>query len=266
MGHGFVGSAVASYFKANGVDVVIHDPGKEMFYLNAVCQQPIIFVAVPTPQSDTGECDTSILDEALLSISATSTIRPVVVIKSTVPVGYTRRAAARLTNLRLVFCPEFLTEKNAAEDFATGPRLVLSGADADMDTVEKLFTDADMRRFTTKTIILRMSYEEAELAKLASNATLMAKVIVANEIYQLCQKLNISYRAVRSVVATDPRIGSSHLSVPGHDGFYGAGGTCFPKDIENLRSLYREHGVTEKVFTAVSKRNVELRPDVKAAD
>jgi UDPglucose 6-dehydrogenase len=89
----------------------------------------------------------------------------------------------------------------------------------------------------------------------------MTKVLFCNEMYQLCQKMGIDYEEVRTLATLDFRIGVSHTYVPGHDGSLGAGGHCFPKDINNLRNVCRQQGVPEKLFTAVIDRNNEIRED-----
>ena len=101
----------------------------------------------------------------------------------------------------------------------------------------------------------------AEMAKLYTNGILMTKVVFSNEIYQMCQKLGINYEEVRAIACLDPRIGPSHTTVPGHDGHLGAGGSCFPKDINNLRAAAKEMGVPERIFSAVIERNNEVRPE-----
>lgn len=89
----------------------------------------------------------------------------------------------------------------------------------------------------------------------------MTKVLFCNEIYQLCEKMGLSYNEVRALACLDGRIGASHTLVPGPDGQPGAGGHCFPKDINNLRSVAKELGTGEKLFTAVIERNNELRSE-----
>jgi UDP-glucose 6-dehydrogenase len=87
----------------------------------------------------------------------------------------------------------------------------------------------------------------------------MTKVLLANELAVICERLGLPYARVAELAALDPRMGATHLQVPGHDGYRGAGGHCLPKDTENLRHLARALGTGEKILTAVIERNRELR-------
>src|SRR6266702_3188083 len=97
------------------------------------------------------------------------------------------------------------------------------------------------------------------MVKLFTNGILATKVMFCNEVYQMCQKLGISYEDIRSIACLDERVGPSHTHVPGPDGDFGVGGHCLPKDLNNLRFVAHELGVSEQMLTAVLQRNDELR-------
>jgi len=261
VGLGFVGNAVRAYFTDLGVEVLGYDGPKGVGSMEAASQADVVFIAVPTPSKPSGECDVSIVEEVLGALSVLNSAYPrLVVLKSTVPVGYCPGAAARFQGIRLVFAPEFLTEASAVLDFATCNRLVLGGDDIDVEAVSLVFRKSDPARWDEGRVVeLRVSWMEAELIKLMGNAFLMTKVLFANEIRNLCVQMGVAYDTVRAGVALDPRIGASHLLVPGPDGQFGAGGHCFPKDMANLLTLFKEHGVPERVLSAVNQRNLEVR-------
>ena len=102
----------------------------------------------------------------------------------------------------------------------------------------------------------------AETIKYTINNFLSVKVSFANEIYSICKKLDISYDEMINIAMQDSRLGKSHWSVPGHDGRFGYGGSCFPKDVSALRSKMNDISVTSYIIDACLKRNIELdRPE-----
>lgn len=277
IGHGYVGSAVDSFFRwkvdGNGdpvklFDVYVYDRAKpELDSLTTVVKESsVIFVCVPTPMNLDGSCHTGIVESVLKDIvteagrQARSLDSFVVVIKSTVYPGFTSEMQERY-GLRLVFSPEFLTEKNSVDDMERCNRVLLGGDIDDGRVVFKFFETKLLSRLQNGScVIVSCKSDEAEMAKLFTNGILMTKVLFCNEIYQLCQKAGIDYDEVRGLACLDPRIGQSHTMVPGHDGSLGAGGSCFPKDINNLRIIAAQIGSGERIFSAVIARNNELRP------
>lgn len=102
-------------------------------------------------------------------------------------------------------------------------------------------------------------YEEAELVKYAGNSFLYMKVVFANIIFDICNKLDVNYDVVKTNMSLDTRIGDSHLSVS--DIFRGAGGNCFIKDFAAMSNFLEEVGLDEKskaVFKSVEDKNLEL--------
>jgi UDP-glucose 6-dehydrogenase len=101
----------------------------------------------------------------------------------------------------------------------------------------------------------------AELVKYVGNCFLATKVSFANEIYQICSKLGVDYGGVINAAMLDKRLGKSHWKVPGPDGHFGFGLTCFPKDINALIALAESLGVDPKVMKAAWAKNLEVRPE-----
>ena len=100
--------------------------------------------------------------------------------------------------------------------------------------------------------LLMLESGEAELAKLASNAFLAAKVAFFNEVACLAGRLGLEYEKVREAITCDQRIGASHSMVPGHDGDRGFGGSCLPKDTSGLLDVMRRHGTPSAVVQSAS--------------
>ncbi|OBG23389.1 UDP-glucose 6-dehydrogenase [Mycolicibacterium celeriflavum] len=180
----------------------------------------VVFVCVPTPSGSDGSADLSAVDNAVDRLITVLRPGSVVVLKSTVPVGTTRRIAERVqqTGIRAVSNPEFLRESHAVYDFRNPDRIVIGADDADAaDLVSRVYGN-HAQTFT-------MSPESAELAKYASNAFLAVKISYANSLAQLCARLGADIADVIRCMGADVRIGP-HFLQPGP----GWGGSCLPKD------------------------------------
>ncbi len=277
VGYGFIGRAVAELFRPH-CKVLIKDTGpagsglQTLDQLVAECE--VIFVAVPTPMKSTGECHTGIV-EALLQDIQNSAARQerdlgafIVVVKSTVPPGFTARMQERL-GLRILFSPEFLTEANAVDDFRTTNRVILGGLPEDATVVFKYFEGVWPDRMIEtyvdhpdcRVVIIHCDPTVAEMVKLSANAHLASRVLISNEVSLVCQKLGVNYAHVASLSQLDQRVGSSHMSVPGPDGKRGFSGSCFPKDIRNLDYIATQLGEPDNIFADIFNRNLFFRQD-----
>jgi UDPglucose 6-dehydrogenase len=271
VGHGYVGQAVDAFFRGK-CHVLVNDKAKpDMNSLKDVVEQSeVIFVCVPTPMRKDGTCFTGIVDEVLGNIRDTAKeIKRrldtfVIVIKSTLPPGYMEETENRndMFGMRLVFSPEFLTEAASVKDFQHCNRHIFGGDQEDALVVCRYFHDVQPERVKNGQLLLvQCEPSVAEMVKLFTNGILMTKVIFSNEVFKMCEKLGIRYEEVRAIACLDQRIGASHTMVPGPDGKLGAGGSCFPKDINNLRSAAKMMETGERIFSAVVERNNELRPE-----
>jgi UDP-glucose 6-dehydrogenase len=142
VGHGFVGRAIRAWFERTHA-VFVYDKAEhpESALAALAAAADLIFVAVPTPMAPDGSCHTGIVDGALVMLArALNRVgrRPVVVLKSTVTPGYTA-LARETTGLRLVFSPEFLTERSSEQDFATINRVIVGGPIDDATVVFEAF-------------------------------------------------------------------------------------------------------------------------------
>jgi UDPglucose 6-dehydrogenase len=273
IGQGFVGSALRDYFdrddpRGGRFSLVTYDKEKGGDINSVVSQSDVIFVCVPTPMRESGECFTGIVESVLSDIEKTAVAvnrridEFVVCIKSTIPPGFIGRARKIHPLMRITFNPEFLREAHAVEDMLNSNRFVVGGSTDDANVVLSCFYRQDIDRASSgELLLLRVGDDVAEMVKLFTNGILFTKVVFANEIYQMCERLGIDFNEVRMVSAIDPRVGLSHTQVPGPDGHLGAGGHCFPKDMNNLRFEARRLGTNERLFSAVLERNDELRDE-----
>lgn len=288
VGYGFIGNAVVELFRNIAGSIFVYDKagydGKTKHERSAVVYTEsmddvvraaeVIFVAVPTPMKPSGECHTGIVESVLQDIqNAAARLKRdmgsfVVVIKSTVPPGFTDRMRDKYA-LRILFSPEFLTEANAVQDFKRTNRVILGGDIEDARVVFKYFEGVwpDRQAETYDghadgvVSIIQCDASVAEMVKLSTNVHLTARVMISNELYLICEKLGIKYDEVKVLTQLDRRIGISHMSVPGPDGHLGFSGSCFPKDIANLSHIANEMGNEDNVFRAIIRRNEQIRPE-----
>ena len=259
VGQGFVGNAVYQKFK-NYYDVLTHDKDdtKSTSTLdNMVHLCDTIFLCLPTPMKSDGRCDTSILESVLDTIDLISDnyeSNKTIVIKSTIPPGTTEKWNKKYESLTLVFNPEFLTERNAVSDYENQNRIILGGPRPATTELKQIFS-----KVFPKAHIIKTDSTHAEMVKYLTNSFLATKVSFANEIYQLCDKLNIDYDKVVEYATLDDRLGKSHWGVPGHDGDFGFGGHCFPKDLAALLHLTVQLDTINNVLLATSNTNDDVR-------
>jgi nucleotide sugar dehydrogenase len=265
IGQGFVGSAVREGMK-NYYEVFTFDKDPNKFssassIFEVIENTDVTFLCVPTPMKKSGECDLGILGSALNEIAecvkALNKPGYIVVIKSTIPPGTTEMLNSIYTSLDIVFNPEFLTEANAVEDYKNQNRIIVGGERPGSTRVKAIFAKA-----FPKVPIIKTSSTIAETIKYVTNTFLAMKVSYANEIFQLCQGLNIDYDKVIEYARYDDRLGNSHWSVPGPDGDFGFGGHCFPKDIAALQFLANKLNVDTTMLSATIDKNNLVRTDL----
>ena len=269
VGKGFVGSAVQFGFSPNvGCDAEVRvydiDPNKSTHSLEeTVHESDFIFLSVPTPSNEDGSINIDIVDSTLNDISELSNDYNwvndhVVLLRSTVIPGTTAKLQKKYSDLNIVFNPEFLTERSAKFDFINQSRFILGGSsDYYVDKVGELFK----WRFGESVSILETNYETAEMIKYMNNCFFSTKISFMNEMYQISKKSNVNWEQAVSGFVTDGRIGHSHLNVPGHDGKFGFGGSCFPKDVRAMIKYAEEIGVDVNVLKGVWETNLKVRPE-----
>jgi len=259
VGQGFVGNAVYQKFK-NYYDVLTNDldENKSTATLENLTQMcSTIFLCLPTPMKSDGKCDTSILEKVLDTIDLLTDnleTKKTIVIKSTIPPGTTEKFNKRYESLDIVFNPEFLTERNAVEDYNNQNRIILGGPRPSTTELKQVFS-----KVFPKAHIIKTDSTHAEMVKYLTNSFLATKVSFANEIYQICEGLHIDYDKVVEYATYDERLGKSHWNVPGHDGDFGFGGHCFPKDTKALLYYSKLEGAPLTLLEKVIQQNEDDR-------
>lgn len=264
IGKGFVGSAVAHGFShqtSYGASIKIYDVNPERSQNSleeTVNESDFIFLSVPTPSDAKGNMDLSIVENALNEISIVNKNKSnIVLLRSTVVPGTTKIFQDKFPNIRFVFNPEFLTERSAAFDFINQTRVILGGDSKYTSQVKKLYQD----RFGSFLPVIETNFQTAELIKYMNNLFFATKVSFLNEMKLLADKIDVDWDKAVEGFVLDGRIGHSHLSVPGPDGRFGFGGSCFPKDIQALISFAKEYDINMNVLEGAWETNLKVRPE-----
>jgi len=293
VGQGFVGGSLTTVFSERGETVYVYDKAgkvstggingftrsitREVVYPGSIAEfvrecegtsgfSGVFFVCVPTPMYEDGSPDVSIVEDVLELVCnapyTSDSPQRIAVIKSTVPPGSTERWNKMFNDrgLHVVFNPEFLTEANAVNDMREQNRIVLGGPRPYINTVRNVF-----QRAFPKIPIIKTSSTTAEAVKYFTNIHLAVRVVLSCEFKQICDALdesglNVDYDKVLEYARFDPRLGNSHMNVPGQDGIPGARGHCFPKDLNALISVAKEMSIKPTVMQAVWEKNLELIP------
>jgi UDPglucose 6-dehydrogenase len=235
----------------------------------------VIFVAVGTPPTESGEADLSYVESVAREISGGIENYKVIVEKSTVPVytsDWVRKIILRNGTDPELFDvasnPEFLREGTAVTDFLFPDRIVI-GCDSERSaevlreiyaplTSGSYYEQADSipppDRASIPPPIIVTSTKSAELIKHASNAFLAMKISFINAVASVCESVGADVNQVVHGVGTDSRIGPRFLN-PG----IGYGGSCFPKDVMAFRSVAREHGYEFRLLDEVMRINEDQR-------
>jgi UDPglucose 6-dehydrogenase len=246
MGTGMVGGALIRYFEKKGIVPIQFDPPKNIGSAEEINTADVIFIAVPTPyDEEKGGFDLSYVDQAIGVLTG----EKIIVLKSTILPGTTDAMQAKYPQHKLLFNPEFLTEATADQDMNYPDRQIIG-------YTEKSFTVAgDIMMLMPLAPFERIiPAKEAEMVKYFGNTWFATKVVFANQIYDLCQKMGINYDIVKESAAPDKRIGPSHLEVF-HKEYRGYGGKCLPKDTRALIQLGDKLGAEMKLLKQVEEIN-----------
>lgn len=285
IGSGYVGLVAGTCFADSGNDVVcvdidkkkiqallggevpIYEPGlEEMVRRNvkekrlsfttnlpeAVSSSQVVFIAVGTPEGESGDADLQYVLAAAREIGRAMKQYTVVVDKSTVPVGTAEKVAETIRKVTqvefdVVSNPEFLKEGAAIDDFLKPDRVVIGTTS---ERARKIMGQLYAPFVRTENPILYMDAPSAELTKYAANAMLATRISFMNDIATLCEKVGADVDFVRKGMGADKRIGYPFL-FPG----VGYGGSCFPKDVKALVATARDFGIEFDLLRAVERTN-----------
>jgi|TARA_R110001592_G_scaffold71690_1_gene219018 UDPglucose 6-dehydrogenase len=257
IGKGFVGSAVSNGFDKDCEQFIVDPTYTDNTIMDLIDQDTkLIFVCVPTPPNDDGSINVDTVVEVLSELSDLS-YKGVVVVKSTIIPDYLHHFK-KVFDLKIVYNPEFLTEANSLDDFINPNMQVLGGKWRDCEVVEKAY----LRHSSVKIVpTFKTDLTTASLLKYTINSYLATKVMFFNDLHKLHESGSsmVSWEQFTDMLTRDPRIGNSHMQVPGPDGELGFGGHCFPKDTEALLKYAQDKKINLNMLKKAVETNKKIR-------
>jgi len=284
IGYGYVGGAMGHLCEKNNIEFNVCDTQKKegvFNYFNNIVDlvkfsennNDINFyiIAVPTNSDSEGNCDISIVKSVLESLKNNVTKETYVIIKSTIVPGTSKELSEKYTNFDIIFCPEFLTQKNYLNDIYNAKFVLLGISDHFDIPLPTVSIDGKVTKYqkilnvmkqfykhNTQIDILIRSYEECELFKYTLNTYFGVKITFFNEIYDLCEKMNVDYQKLKELFSLDSRIGKYGITVPGDHG-RGYHGVCIPKEVRGMIKLQDKLELSSELMECVDKRNNDFR-------
>lgn len=246
VGFGHVGQAMQKLFP----DAIIYDEPKNIGNRGQINDCDVAFICVPTPMGENGICDTSIV-EAVLSWIETANI----VIRSTVPVGFTQTWQSKKNCCNILFQPEYYGEtgNHPFSELKSRAWITLGGDKGRFDKTIQAYQTV----YTSDVYINLVDSKTAELAKYMENCFLAAKVTFCNEFYDIARQFEVDYHSLRETWLLDSRIGRSHTFVYEDD--RGFGGSCLPKDIAAIIHQAENAGADVTLLKSIQEKNKILR-------
>lgn len=249
IGYGYVGKALHRFFE-NHYEVFIYDPNlKTSNSKEEINETDIVFISVPTPRSENGQCDISIVEESIKWLDV-----DVIVIKSTVEIGTTNLLIEKY-NKNIVFSPEYIGESTywSPYDFHTDmketPFFIFGGETNLCSKVIDIFlpVTGPCKRY------IKTDSKSAEMAKYMENSFYATKITFCNEMYDICEKIDVDWNEVRELWLADPRINPMHTAV--FKDKRGFSGKCLPKDTSALNYIAKENGLPSLLLNSVLESN-----------
>jgi len=242
---------IQTNFKEGRIDFTTDDKA-------AIQNSDVIFIAVGTPQGDTGEAYLGHVFKVAESIGKYINGYKVIVDKSTVPIGtadqvrkHVKKNQTKNLDFDIVSNPEFLREGQAINDFMIPDRIVI-GVESDKAKNTMLSIYRPIER--TGRPILVTDIKSAELIKYASNAMLATRISFMNQISKLCEVMGADIKLVAKGMGLDDRIGPRFLQAG-----IGYGGSCFPKDVQALIATLKQKGCEADILEAVDNANARQK-------
>jgi len=244
IGLGIVGSAIKFGFEKLGNDIFYHDI-KHNTSITDVLDTEVCYICVPTPSSEDGSCDISIVEKVigeLLQYNYTG----IIAIKSTVVPGTTEYLLSKYK--RIAFVPEFLRERCAISDFMENHEVCIVGTYSEEDY--KVIKES--HGHYPKNFVM-CSPTEAEFSKYFHNIHNAMEIVFANSFYEICESMGVNYENVKNALKDRSNINFQYLEC--NKNFRGFGGVCLPKDTSAMDYLCKKMNLNVEFFRNILNEN-----------
>ena len=252
------------FYEPKLIDIVKKNQDRYLFFTTQahkeVSDAECVFIAVNTPVDENGKTNLSYVWSVCEGIAPYLKNHTVVAVKSTVPVGTTKKIRHLLTHIlkdnstsevEVVSNPEFLKEGSAINDFTRPDRIIVGTQNEKAKNIMRKLYKPYNRNHEK---LIFMDSNASELCKLTANAMLSTKISFINEIAKIAEATSADIESVRLGIGLDPRIGP-HFIYPG----CGFGGSCFPKDIQMINELATDNNLSLHLLPMVKKINDEQK-------
>lgn len=259
VGWGFVGKAVEAGFQKPGNEIIVADPKIGYTVEDMVRDHKdfgVVFVCTPTPMLEGGFVDIRITENVLQVLSELNDT--IIALKSTVTPNHVSRWEALYDNF--VYNPEFLTEANAVNDFLNPPMHVFGGNKDACNELQFIYQEHSNCSWAPAHF---MTASEASFVKYTINSFLSLKVAFFNQLNDLIKSSEANYDTIIEAIKNDERIGTTHMSVPGHDGRRGFGSACFAKDVPAIIRFSQSLNKDLTILKEAWNYNVDVRNSYK---
>lgn len=253
VGLGVVGTANKKGFESLDHEVRCHDT-KFDTTIKEVENTDITFICVPTPEGIYNKCDTTIVESVIKELNGINYKGIVAIRSSTVP-GFTNKMIKRFKKLTIAFVPEFLKERCADEDFTHNHTLLAVGTED-----KRVYNKIVKAHGSYPQNKVRLTATEAEVLKYFNNVYAALRVTFANNFFEICEKLNCDYTAIKDAYIKTGKAVDMYLDATPE--LRGYSGMCLPKDTKAIMNLMEELNINLDLIKAIESDNSKFRKTV----